>query len=277
MSPDAGGATSTTAELFKACCADLYGQDLVALLLGQRFHPGGADLTRRLADLLGLGRGERVLDVASGTGTTARLLARERGVVVTGVDLSARLVERARRHTLADGLDGSVRFLVADAERLRFRDGSFDVVVCECALCTFPDPAAALAAAVRVLAPGGRLGLADVIVDAARLPPELEGPMARIACVAGARSLEGYAALLEDAGFRVTPVERHDEAALGMVDEIADRVEPLRPAIGGMVDLAALATGLASAREAIADGVIGYALFTAVPERSARDVRGGDG
>jgi arsenite methyltransferase len=75
----------------KACCAAAYDSDAVALLLGASYHPGGLALTRRLATMAGLRPGQRVLDVASGPGTTALLLATEFAVSVDGVDLERAL------------------------------------------------------------------------------------------------------------------------------------------------------------------------------------------
>ncbi|MGH3425605.1 MAG: class I SAM-dependent methyltransferase, partial [Nocardioidaceae bacterium] len=127
----------------KACCAAAYDSDLVALLLGDAYHPGGAALTRRLADRLRLRPGERVLDVASGPGATALLLAAEYDVTVEGIDLGAGSVERARAAADGAGLGHRACFRVGDAERLPVDAGSVDAAVCECALCTFPDKPAA--------------------------------------------------------------------------------------------------------------------------------------
>src|SRR5215510_1204202 len=68
----------------KACCAAAYSRDAVALVLGESYHPGGPAVTRRLATALGLRPGWRVVDVASGPGATARLLAAEYAVTVDG-------------------------------------------------------------------------------------------------------------------------------------------------------------------------------------------------
>lgn len=99
---------SSPPEVIKACCAAAYEQDIVALLLGDSYHPGGLELTRRLARVLGLRPGQRVLDVASGPGTTARLLAGEFGVAVDGVDLGDALVEKARAAASEQGLGDRV-------------------------------------------------------------------------------------------------------------------------------------------------------------------------
>ncbi|MGH8975584.1 MAG: class I SAM-dependent methyltransferase, partial [Acidimicrobiia bacterium] len=183
----------------KACCAAVYEHDLVALVLGPSYHPGGRDLTRRLARALDLRPGDRVLDVASGPGTTAFLLAEEFGATVDGVDAGALTVERAGTGAHQRHLADLVRFLRADAEALPFDDATFDAVVCECAFCTFPDQEAAAAEFARVLRPGGRVGLTDVTVDADHLDPELRTLAGHVACLAGARPERAYQALLAGA------------------------------------------------------------------------------
>ncbi len=255
-----GGATDV-----KACCAAAYSSDLVAMLLGEAYHPGGLALTRRLAGHLALHPGQAVLDVASGPGATARLLATEHQVSVTGVDLSAANVERAR--TDAAGVDG-VRFEVGDAERLPLPDASVDAVVCECAFCTFPDKPTAAAELARVLRPGGRLGITDVTVEPDRLPGSLSGLAARIACIADARPTTAYENLLRDAGLRVLVTERHDEAMARMIDQIEARLRLLTLTRRDQVtelglDLDQASEVLAAARDAVASGVIGYCLLVA--------------
>jgi hypothetical protein len=212
----------------KSCCAAVYGVDLVTLFLGESYHPGGAELTRRLADALSLYAGERVLDVAAGIGTTALLLAAERDVDVLGVDLGASQVAKARGRADAAGLGGQVRFEVGDAERLAVEDGGFDAVVCECAFCTFPDKATAAAELARVLGPDGRLGITDVWLDPDRLDPELAGLAGCVACLADARPIHETRATLEAAGLGVEHVERHDQALLATIEQVETRLRALR-------------------------------------------------
>ncbi|MFR9799236.1 methyltransferase domain-containing protein [Streptomyces sp. MS06] len=255
-------------EELKACCAAAYASDIVALLLGDSYHPGGSALTRRLADGLGLTPGARVLDVASGRGTTALLLADAYGAEVDGVDYAPANTALARGAARAAGLADRVRFTTGDAEQLPSPGGAFDAVVCECALCTFPDKARAAAEFARVLRPGGRLGLTDVTVDPARLPPELSGLGARIACIADARPLREYVGILAGAGLRTLRTERHDEAVLRMIDQIEARLDLLRITASARLDeagadLAAAPAVLDAARAAVADGVLGYALLIA--------------
>jgi len=212
----------------KSCCAAVYGIDLVTLFLGESYHPGGADLTRRLADALSLHPGERVLDVAAGIGTTALLLAAERDIDILGVDLGASQIARARDRADAAGLADRARFEVGDAERLPVDDRAFDAAICECAFCTFPDKATAATEIARVLRPGGRVGITDVWLDPDRLDPELAGLAGRVACLADARPIDETRATLETAGLRVDHVERHDPALLATIEQVETRLRALR-------------------------------------------------
>jgi arsenite methyltransferase len=252
----------------KACCAAAYSQDAVALLLGESYHPGGLTLTRRLADVLGLRPGQRVVDVASGPGTTARLLAAEYGVGVDGVEFGPVSVQRARAAADEAGLSARVRFHQGDAERLPLPDACADAVVCECALCTFPGQDAAAAEFARVLRPGGRVGITDVTVAATGLPAELTTMAAWVACIAGARPAGEYAAILGAAGLRVVATEAHDGALATMISQIEARVRLLRMTSAGRlaaagVDVGAVLRYTALAAQAVADGLIGYRLLVA--------------
>jgi arsenite methyltransferase len=250
----------------KSCCAAVYGVDLVALFLGESYHPGGAELTRHLAEALSLHAGERVLDVASGIGTTALLLAAERDVDVLGVDLGASQVARARDRAAAAGLGGRARFGVGDAERLPVEDGGFDAVVCECAFCTFPDKATAAAELARVLRPGGKVGITDVALDPTRLHEELQSLAGWVACLADARPVGQYVELLGGAGLETTYTESHDDALARMVEQIDARLVAFRmaklPALEG-IDFDAARERTALAAQAVRDGIAGYSLLIA--------------
>jgi hypothetical protein len=99
------------------------------------------------------------------------------------------------------------------------------------ALCTFPGKPQAAAEFARVLRPGGRAGITDVTAAPDRLPPELTGVATRIACVADARPLDEYAAILAAAALRTVRTERHDQAMARMIDQIEARLNLLRPTV----------------------------------------------
>jgi arsenite methyltransferase len=253
-------------EAVKSCCATAYGSELVTLFLGDSYHPGGAELTLRLADAIGLQPGELVLDVASGIGASAVLLATERRVDVTGVDLGDTQVFRARERAARAGLSDRVRFRRGDAERLPAADGEFDAAVCECSFCTFPNKGVAAAEIARAVRRGGRVGITDVWLDPDRLDPELRSLAGRIACLADARPIDELTAILEATGLTVTHVEPHDTALLDVIDRVTTRLRALR-----LVDLALLrrfdlTRGIDLAKRAatlVEQGHAGYVLITA--------------
>lgn len=258
---------STTPQGFKGCCAGLYELPLTTLLLGESHHPGGTQLTRQLAESVLVGPDTRVLDVACGRGTTARLLADEFGAQVTGVDYSDLIVQNARRATREAGLEARVEFRAGDAEQLPCEDASVDVVLCECALCTFPDAARALREFYRVLKPGGRLGLSDIVVNG-EMPAALQTVVGHVVCIAGARSVAGYLELIEAAWFGAA---RHRDASGALLDMVAQVEQRLRLAeVVAQLETLELPDELThssqtldEARSFITAGGAGYALFSA--------------
>src|SRR5258708_16992094 len=175
----------------KQCCARVYESDFAKLLLGDSFHPGGLKLTERLGTLLGLTPQSRVLDIASGKGTSALFLAERFGCEVLGIDYSEQNVEQASAVAAAQGIGSRVSFRAGDAERLPVAESSFDAIICECAFCTFPDKPAAANEFARVLRSGGGIGLSD-LTRGAILPKGLDGLLAWIACIADAQPLDSY-------------------------------------------------------------------------------------
>jgi len=262
-------------EELKACCADAYANPAVRWLLGEELHPGGAATTLRTLELAGLRPGERLLDVAAGAGASAILAARELGVEALGVEYGERAVEAARADAAAADFEASVRFLRGDAEALPVEDASFDVVLCECSLCTFPDKRRAVAEFRRALRPGGRLALSDVVAEAGALPAQLRGAMATVACVGGALPLGGYEELLAAGGFSLA---RHELLA-GDADLFARRIEErlrgarllgIGPPEGAPLRVEQAIDAVRMARRAIADGLLGYAILIAQLSEPAR-------
>ena len=252
----------------KSCCATLYESDMARMLLGDSFHPGGLSLTKRLGDLLGLKPGMRVVDVASGKGESAIFLAQTFGCAVTGIDFSVVNAEQASARADEAKVDHSVTFQTGDAENLPIPDVSFDAVICECAFCTFPDKRIAAAEFVRILKPGGQVGISD-LTCAESLPPELTGLLAWVACIADARPVAEYVQYLEAAGMRNTLVEPHDEALAEMVRDIrgkllgAELMSKLKKLDLGGVNFAEAKAMARAAGDAVRAKKLGYAIVTA--------------
>lgn len=259
----------------KQCCATLYESDLARYLLGNSFHPGGLQMTRRLGDVLGLNSDSRVLDVACGKGATGVFLVKEFGCQVAGIDYGPQNVEAARALAKVEQVEGSVQFERSDAESLPFPDASFDAIICECAFCTFPQKAHAAGEFFRVLRPGGRVGISD-LTRSEVLPSDLDGLLAWIACIGDAQTVEGYTAYLRNAGFSVDAAEPHDAALLEMVDQIrlkllgAEIMTGLNKLQLPRADLGTAKRMAGCAQAAIKQGQLGYVLIGATkPKRQS--------
>jgi arsenite methyltransferase len=113
-----------------------------------------------------LAPGERVLDLGSGAGTDSLVAAQMVGADghVTGIDMTAAMLVKARRAAAAMGVS-NVEFVEGEAERLPFSDASFDVVISNGVIDLVPDKDAVFAELHRVLAPGGRMQIADVTIQ----------------------------------------------------------------------------------------------------------------
>ncbi len=255
-------------QTLKQCCAAAYEGTWARLLLGESFHPGGKDLTLRLAALMGLGSGSIVLDVACGRGASALALAERLGCRVIGVDLSTANIEAANAAAESGGLEHLVEFQVGDAERLPQATDSVDAVLCECALCTFPDKATAVREIARVLRPGGSVGIAD-LTRSGELVPELDSLLAWVACVADARPVEDYVGYLEGAGLQLQHEEPHDEALRDLARQIHLTLLGAEVAVklGKLaLPLEDVRTGQHLARlalDAVEDQLLGYTLLVA--------------
>src|SRR6516164_4436153 len=274
------GMDSSSATAVKQCCANLYESDLAKVLLGDSFHPGGLKLTERLGQLLQLGEHSRVLDVASGIGTSALFLAEKFGCTVIGLDYGKQNVDMANASAVERGISSRVRFEHADAEQLPFRDASFDAVICECAFCTFRDKAKAACEFARVLRRGGRGGISD-LTRSAELPKELEGLLAWISCIADAQPIEKYLEWFLSAGLAPRTTESHDEALHEMVRQVQAKLLGAEVLVGlKKIDLPGInflsvKQMAATALSAVHQGHLGYALFTAEKcdeERSAKEL-----
>jgi cyclopropane fatty-acyl-phospholipid synthase-like methyltransferase len=129
------------------------------------FHVGGLEATRDLARALASEPGASVLDLGAGPGGPARLLAAEYEADVTGVDLSDEFVGVATTLTALAGLERSVRFQTSDVTALPFADASFDHAITIHVAMNIADRGGFYSEARRILRPGGRLAILDVVAS----------------------------------------------------------------------------------------------------------------
>lgn len=159
--------------------------------------------------------GGRVLEVGVGTGLSLPAYPKSRGIV--GIDISARILEKARRRVARRKLRNVENLLVMDAERLEFTDASFDVVVAQYVVTAVPNPEAALDEFARVLKPGGEIVITTRIGAEAGLRRTIERTIAPITGRLGWRtefSFERYATwAARTPGIEI--IERRDLPPLG--------------------------------------------------------------
>ncbi|MFI6317546.1 GNAT family N-acetyltransferase [Nonomuraea sp. NPDC050556] len=171
-----------------------------------------------------LRKGETVLDLGSGGGIDVLLSARRVGPYgkAYGLDASPDMIELARHN--AAGVD-NVEFLHGTIEAIPLPAHAVDVIISNCVVNLSDDKPAVLAEAFRVLRPGGRLGISDVVTDETFDPTALR----RVGCEAGALSLEKYGELLASSGFVSTTITLTADHGGGVHSAI---VQATKPAIG---------------------------------------------
>ncbi len=181
--------------------------------------PAGANLGLGCGNPLALAAvapGDTVLDLGSGAGFDAFLAAERVGPHgnVIGVDLTPEMIEQARANAVRGGYS-KVEFRLGDIENLPVADASIDHVVSNCVLNLVPNKPRAFAEIFRVLKPGGRIAIADIVLDGP-LPKSLQGDEdGWCSCISGAVSRHDYLEGLAEAGLtEVTVVSETDAADL---------------------------------------------------------------
>lgn len=157
--------------------------------------------------------GETVLDLGAGGGFDCFLASKQVGAQgkVIGVDMTSDMVSKARANAQKLGAT-NVDFRLGEIEHLPVADDHIDVILSNCVINLSPDKAAVFREAFRVLKPGGRLAVSDVVATKT-LPPLLANDMAALTgCVAGAATVDTVHALLHEAGFTNIQVDVKEES-----------------------------------------------------------------
>ena len=174
-----------------------------------------------------LREGERVLDLGSGGGIDVLLSARRVGSTefAYGLDMTDEMLELARANAAKAGA-ANVEFVKGTIEDIPLPDASIDVVISNCVINLSTDKSAVIAEMFRVLTPGGRLGISDVVAEDQLSPAERAERGSYVGCIAGALSRTEYVEGLTAAGFVDPEVVFTHEAAPGMHGAIVRAVKP---------------------------------------------------
>ena len=205
-----------------SCCsaASCCGDDSSLVQIGRRIGyseqdlssvPEGANLGLGCGNpiaLASLKAGETVLDLGSGAGFDCFLAARQVGREgkVIGVDMTPEMIEKATENARKISID-NVEFRLGDIEHLPVADGSIDVIISNCVINLSPNKSRVFREAFRVLKPGGRLMVSDIVLKKP-LPDAIKNSIAAyIGCVAGASLREDYLQEMREAGFESITVQ----------------------------------------------------------------------
>ena len=199
--------------------------------------PEGADLGLGCGNptaLASLKPGEVVLDLGSGAGIDCFIAARAVGPEgrVIGIDMTPEMLERARKNAVDSGVSRWVEFREGIIEALPVVDDSVDVILSNCVVNLSPDKKAVFREAFRVLKPGGRVAVSDILLSAP-LPAGIASlAAAYVSCLGGALVVEEYLGAMREAGF--VDIE-HERVPLGpmLEDLLADpAVQEVVAAVG---------------------------------------------
>jgi SAM-dependent methyltransferase len=178
--------------------------------------PDGANLGLGCGNpqaIAGLRSGETVLDLGSGAGFDCFLAARQVGSagLVIGVDMTPQMVTKARNNARTAGVT-NVDFRLGEIEHLPVKDASVDVILSNCVLNLSPSKAEVIREAFRVLRPGGRLAISDVVATAP-IPERFRGTEAALTgCIGGAATTGELERWLSEAGFTAVAVRPRPES-----------------------------------------------------------------
>lgn len=204
--------------------------DVEALAPAEEFHTLGRPATIALADAAKITPTDKVLDVGSGLGGPARLLARRYGCHVSGIDLTAELCEVAKDLTRRVGLSDKVDIRQGNALDLPFESGSFDVAWTQHVSMNIADKAKLYAEMRRVTKVGGRLAFFDILAGS-KQPIHFPVPWADDQTTSFLATVDETRANLKEAGFAVRIWEDVTQEAATFYEQLS-KAPPVRTPLG---------------------------------------------
>ena len=174
-----------------------------------------------------LNEGETVLDLGSGGGIDVLLSAKRVGPTgfAYGLDMTAEMLALARRNAAEAGAT-NVEFLEGRMERVPLPDASVDVIISNCVINLSPDKPAVFAEMHRVLRPGGRIGISDVVTEDRLTAAEREKRGSYVGCIAGALTVSEYETGLRETGFDDVSITCTNEVGDGVHSAIVKALKP---------------------------------------------------
>ncbi len=243
-----------------SCCGDGCGTVQVSERIGYSQDeladlPDGADLGLGCGNPLALAslrEGNAVLDLGSGAGIDCFLAAQSVGPsgCVIGVDFSPEMIDRARANAASAGYS-NVEFRLGDLESLPVDDNSVDLVISNCVIALVPNRTQVYREALRVLKPGGRVSVSDMIQTVPLPDSLLDTEAAKAGCLSAVVTTESYLASLSEAGFAQVRIDSEipypcdlgleERLIEGLRDEQAVPEEAVRAAARSLVSIAVTA------------------------------------
>ncbi|MCP4418616.1 MAG: arsenite methyltransferase [Chloroflexi bacterium] len=201
------------------CGADLYDVDLSQLpndVTGLSLGCGDP------IAIASLEAGQTVLDLGSGGGIDCFLAAQRVGPTghVIGVDMTPSMLEKANRNKAKLGVD-HVEFRQGQIEALPVDDASVDVIISNCVINLSPDKTAVFQEAYRVLKPGGRLAVSDMVTLGKFTAQERADMSAWAGCISGAEDVADMAAWMKTAGFSQISIQSKDDAEVELAESVS--------------------------------------------------------
>jgi ubiquinone/menaquinone biosynthesis C-methylase UbiE len=201
----------------RAAGHDPDGLDWTVLAPMDQFHTRGAEATASLAGRAAVAAGDRVLDVGGGVGGPARMLAATTGCHVTVLELTPAYARVGAQLTAAARLSDRVTFETGDATAMPFADGAFDLVWTQHSTMNVADKERLYAEAHRVLRPGGRLAMHEIVAGPAG-PLHFPVPWAADPAISFLRSAAATRAVVEAAGFTAAEWEDVSTPSLAWIE-----------------------------------------------------------
>lgn len=187
-------------------------------------------------EFAGLREGMTVLDLGSGAGNDVFIAAREVGPAgrVIGVDMTEAMIAKANSNREKIG-SSNVEFRLGEIEQLPVHDAEIDVVISNCVLNLVPDKAAAFGEILRVLKPGGRFTVSDIVLEGEMPEAMQEAAELYAGCVSGAIQKSEYLAIIEQHGFSDVEVVKEKDIVIppALLEELAHDLPEDQRSLGG--------------------------------------------